>query len=237
MESAQSLWIQPKLETSAPAAPQESESEKTPPSQAPRSRPANLARSLFHLGAALLALALVIFIPSRTWLLILCSCFFVYAWSMELGRRLWPGLNERLMRLYGRIAHAHEHREVNSATWYVTALMLLAVFASKPAMASAVMVLGVADPAAGWIGRRYGKRKLLAGRSLEGSLTFTLVGFAISLPFLLLFSTWSLGTALVVAGLCGLSGALAELFTLRFDDNFTIPAVVGGIVTAAGLLV
>lgn len=204
---------------------------------APRSRPANITRSLFHFGAALFALALVIAIPSRTWLMILCGCFFLYAWLMEAGRRIFPGLNERLMRVYGRIAHAHEHREVNSATWYVTALMMLSIFASKPAMASAVMVLGVADPAAGWIGRRYGKIKLLSGRSLEGSLTFALVGFAISLPFVMVFGSWSLGHALLVAGICGVSGALAELFSLRLDDNFTIPVVVGSLVTGAGMMI
>lgn len=224
--STETPWIQES--NGAPAAPPTSEPQK--------SRPQNWARSLFHFGAALLALIFVIILPSRAWMLGFCGAFFIYAWTMELARYLSPKFNERIMRFYNRIAHTHEHKEINSATWYVTALMLLALFASKPAMASAVMVLGVADPAAGFIGRRYGKRKLFAGRSLEGSMAFVLVGFGISLPFLLAFGSWTLTATLGIAALCGLVGAITELFSRRLDDNLTIPAVIGGMVTVVGLL-
>jgi dolichol kinase len=106
-------------------------------------RPTNLPRSLFHFASAAVALTAVALLPSRGWLIAIPGTFAVYAWSMELGRRLFPQLNDRLMSFYGAIAHPHERYRVNSATWYGTALVLLALFATVPAMLAAIMVLGV----------------------------------------------------------------------------------------------
>ncbi len=200
-------------------------------------RPANLARSVFHFSSAAVALASVALLPSRGWLIAIAIAFAGYCWSMEIARRISPAFNDRLMRFYGPIAHAHERYRVNSATWYATALVVLAMFASKPASMAALAVLGVADPIAAMIGRRWGRRKLRAGRSLEGTLAFFASGTIAATIALALGGVAHAAPLLGFAALAGVTGALTELLSTRLDDNFTIPVVVGAIVTATSLFV
>lgn len=199
----------------------------------PAVRPTNLPRSLFHFASAAVALTAVALLPSRGWLIAIPGTFAVYAWSMEIGRRVSPRLNEHLMSLYGPIAHPHERYRVNSATWYGTALVLLALFATVPAMMAAVMVLGVADPVAAFVGRRWGKRTLRAGRSLEGTVAFLVSGTLAAAVVLAVAHAGSPLAICVLAVLSGLAGAIAELYATRLDDNFTIPLAVGAIATLA----
>jgi dolichol kinase len=207
-----------------------------PATPAPVARPENVARSLFHFASAAVALTAVALLPSRGWLIAIPGAFAFYAWCMELGRRLSPRLNDRLMRFYGVIAHPHERHSVNSATWYGTALVLLALFATVPAMMTAVVVLGVADPVAAFVGRRWGSHTLLAGRSLQGTLAFLVSGTIAAGVVLTIAHAGSPGAICVLAVLSGLAGAIAELFATRLDDNFTIPVAVGAVATLASPL-
>lgn len=196
-------------------------------------RPTNYARNAFHMACAAVALTCAALIRPRGWLLLPPTAFAVYAWSMEGLRRLSPRVNERLMRFYGPIAHAHERHRVNSATWYGTALVLLVLFASRPGMMAGVAVLGVADPVAGFVGRNWGRRMLRAGRSLEGSLAFFVAGTAAAAVTLALLGMGPFGVVLGVAAVAALVGAVVEILSTRLDDNFTIPIAVAAIVTAA----
>ncbi len=208
-----------------------------PTRSAPSVRPTNHPRAVFHLAAAGVALAAVAFLPSRAWLIACPATFAVYAWSMEIGRRFSPRLNDRLMRFYGAIAHPHERYRVNSATWYGTALVVLASFASRPAMIAAVVVLGVADPIAALVGRRFGRRVLRSGRSLEGALAFFASGTLAAALALAVLAPGPLGITVVLAAAAGLTGAITELVTVKLDDNLTIPLAVGTVVTALAPLI
>jgi dolichol kinase len=171
--------------------------------------------------------------PTRAWLIGIPGAFMFYAWTMEIARKRIPALNDRLMRFYGPIAHPQEWHRVNSATWYATALVLLALFATKPAMFSALVVLGFADPIAAMVGRAWGKRMLRTGRSLEGTLAFFVVGtIASSIALVIAHAGTPLGI-LLVATASGIAGAIAELYAATLDDNFTIPLAVGAIATVA----
>jgi dolichol kinase len=196
-------------------------------------RPSNVARSAFHVGAAIVSLLLIRFLPSRGWLVATAGSFALWAWSMEIGRRFSPALNGKLVRFFSPIAHAHERHQTNSSTWYVTALTLLAAFAPMTAAELGVLVLGLADPAAGEIGRRWGRTRIRSGRSLEGTLGFVFVGTVAAFVWLLAAGRNPVA-ALWVASIAGVSGALAELAsTRRFDDNFAIPLVTAASVTIA----
>src|SRR5690606_22680697 len=135
----------------------------------------------------------------------------------------------RLMHLFRHISHPHEAHQVNSSTWYATALVLLALTQEARLCLVGVTVLGLADPAAAIVGRRFGRLKLVNGRTLEGSLTFVLIGalasfaalFALSGPIFPAASTSTIATA---AALGALFGAVAELFSgRRVDDNMSVP--------------
>jgi dolichol kinase len=201
-------------------------------------RPTNYARSLFHFASAAVGLTTVALLPAHPGVILaIALTFATYAWSMEIGRRVSPRMNAWLMRLYAPVAHPHEANHVNSATWYATALVFLALFASRPATMAGLAVLGVADPLAGIVGRRWGTHTLRAGRSLEGSLTFVVVGAAVAAIALAFTDGLSPGRLACFAVLSGVTGAFAELFSTRLDDNLTIPVAVGSAVTLAASLV
>ncbi len=189
----------------------------------PSLRPTNISRSIFHVGSALLALAFVVVLPG--WVPVLASVFFLSALVMETMRRFSPEANRVLMGAFSRVAHPHEAHHINSASWYSLALVILAFSFDAHVAAVAVAVLGFADPLAALVGRRFGRVRLVHGRSLEGSLTFVVVGAAAAWLTLTLFypgvavGTERLGIALGAAVL----GGLAELFSKRLDDNLTVP--------------
>jgi len=217
----------PEVAQEAPALPL-----SVPPSARLLARPSNIARSVFHFGSGVVALGLIELLPTRTWLSIAAATFVVAAWSMEIARRGRPEVNARLMRFFGPVAHPEERHRVNSSTWYVTALLLLALFSPMRAAELGVVVLAVADPAAGFIGRRFGRTQLRAGRSLEGTLAFVVVGALVAAAWLVLSSGMHGSTALILALAAASSGAIAELASTRLDDNFTIP--IAAAVSVAG---
>jgi dolichol kinase len=196
-------------------------------------RPTNIPRTMFHTGAAAVAITCVLLLPSRAWLIAIPGTFAVYAWSMETARRLSPRVNDALMRFYAPIAHPMERHRVNSATWFGTALVILALFATRPAMMAGAAVLGVADPIAGIVGRRWGRHRLRNGRSLEGAAAFFAAGTLAAALALGAVGEGSVGATVALAAACALGGALTELLSSRLDDNLTIPLVVGSLATLA----
>jgi len=202
---------------------------------APSLRPTNYARNIFHVASAGLAVAILAIAPSRIWVVVPAFLFFGFAWTAETVRRFSKDANDRLMRFFGPVAHAHERYKVNSATWYSTALMGLALFCNPLISAAAVAVLGLADPAAAIVGRRFGKTPLRASRSLEGSLAFFLTAFASALATFSLLSPTALPWSgrLVASLVAAIVGTLTELYSSPIDDNLSIPVSVAGSVTIA----
>ena len=140
------------------------------------------------------------------------------------------------MKAFGPVAHAHEHTQVNSSTWYVTALLLLALFAPRLSAEIALVVLGFADPLAGIVGRRFGRTRIRAGRSLEGSLAFVAAGTLAGLGAAAIFHALPFGSMLVLAAVGAVVGAVAEVVSTRLDDNFSIPVTAALGVTLAGVI-
>ncbi len=204
----------------------------------PSLRPTNYARNIFHATSALLSLVLVELVLNPTWMLIIAFGIALSAWSMETGKRLSPRVDKITWWVFGKMGHPHERKRVNSATWFSTALLTLALTGSKLIAVVALVIMGLADPAAGLIGRRWGRIKLIHGRSLEGTATFVAVGIVASMAVLGIFHAelglaWMLGlTACAV-----LPAALAELVAFRIDDNLLVPAAAAAGAGAFALVV
>ncbi|HJK89895.1 MAG TPA: hypothetical protein RMH85_30895 [Polyangiaceae bacterium LLY-WYZ-15_(1-7)] len=185
----------------------------------PRLRPPHARRALLHALVGAAALAFLRFTPERV-LLWTASSAAALVWSLEALRLRSPAWNARVAGLFAATAHPDERHRVNSGTWYVSGLALLA-WTRRPALAAVgVAVLALADPAAGIVGRRLGRGRLPGGRSVAGSLAFVLVGFGAASGALLLFGARPL---LAPALLGALAGAAAELLSGPVDDNLTIP--------------
>jgi dolichol kinase len=205
--------------------------------RAPTLRPTNWWRIGFHMTSAIGALLLLeVFLTARGSLWA-TGAFAATCWFLETARTISPRVNDGLMsvRFFQRVIHPHEHVRVNSATWYGTALFLLAITAPPFASAAALAALGVGDPLAGLVGRRWGRRAIGGGRTLEGSLAFvagaTLAAFGV-------LSLWHAGVAwpllLVVAAVAAVGGATAEALSHRVDDNFSVPVASAAAAWAAG---
>lgn len=200
----------------------------------PELRPNNYARSGFHVGAALVCLALVVVLTSQQlpWA---AGAFAAWAWTLEGLRRVSKRANAAMMRFFRPIAHEQERDRVNSATWYMTSLVLLALTGSPLLCVTGVAVLGVADPLAGLVGRRFGRVRLVNGRSLEGSLTFVVTGTLAARGAMLLVDTpLGSGALWLTALAAALVGGVVELVSRRIDDNLSIPLAAAA--TAAGVL-
>lgn len=195
--------------------------------RARRLHPTNLKRSAVHLASGLMVVAAFqwLFTPSSAFWT--ATAFVVWAWSLEAARRVSPRVNAWCMVVFGPIARDHERYRVNSATWYGTALWVLAVTAFGPAGVLGLLALAVGDPVAGLVGRRYGQIRIVGGKSLEGTLAFALAAVVAGYAYLFVFQAGlaPLGTLLGLAFVCGVAGALVELLSTRLEDNFTIPVV------------
>ena len=192
----------------------------------PALRPTNYSRSVLHMATASLALIVVGLIPSGAAITAITALFAVSCWSLEITRRIYPQWNDKLMAALGRFAHPHEAHRVNSSTWYVTALLILSLTGSKTLCVVGVAVLGAGDPIAALVGRRFGRVKLINGRSLEGSLSFVFAATVVAFLCLSIgFPTLGVSRAIVVATIAAVVGAVTELLSRRVDDNFSIPVL------------
>ena len=194
----------------------------------PSLRPTNYTRNIFHVISALVGLVTIELVATTGPLVIIAASFALLAWSCETSRKVSARANEIMMWVFGKVAHPHERFRVNSATWYATALLVLSLTVPPMIAAVAVAILGIADPSAAIVGRRYGKTRLVNGRSLEGTLTFVATGFLLSTSILLLLHgdvRWT--GALVIAACATVPAALAELLSKRIDDNLSIPLAAG----------
>lgn len=204
----------------------------------PSLRPSNYRRNAFHVACAIGVILLVQYVlvtPGRLIGVALLGA--AMAWSMEISRRFSPAINRFLMAVFAPVAHPHEAHRVNSATWYATSLVILATGFDPLAGVVALAVLGVGDPTAAIVGRRFGRVRLIHGRSLEGTLAFFVSGLLASLLVLRLWHAelpWALTLGMCAGGAA--LGALGELFARRIDDNLAVPvAAAMGAALVAGV--
>jgi dolichol kinase len=143
-------------------------------------------------------------------------------------RTAYPEVVERRMPWVNRLLVRAEERVRESAMIpYAIAVLLTILTVPKPAALVAIYTLAIADPLAAIVGIRWGRRKLLPSRSVEGTAMFFAATLAVAATVLVRSTAGPglaiAGTALTVA----LAATVLELVPLRVDDNLTIPLVVG----------
>jgi len=190
----------------------------------PSLRPTNYMRNILHVCMAVSIICLVELALNPTTMIWVSAGGFAWAWSMEISRRFSSRINDVLMGILGAFAHPHEAYRINSATWYTTALLILALTFTPLQGVVALAVLGLGDPVAALVGRRFGRIQLMNSRTLEGSLAFVFFGAGAAMAVLTNFHPEvPLVSALGIAGFAAFTGAIAELVTRRVDDNLAIP--------------
>lgn len=202
----------------------------------PSLRPTNWSRSLLHVSSGVFGVLCLELAPH--WLVVaVAAAWAVFSWSCEIARRRSPRVNALLMKAFAPVAHEHETYKVNSATWYATALILLASTNQMLWGIAGLAVLAIGDPVAGFIGRRWGRTRLVHGRTLEGTVAFFASATVVTATLFMVLHQVAPVTAFALAGAAGLFGAIAELVSLRVDDNFSIPLSAAAGVAVMQLLI
>jgi dolichol kinase len=125
------------------------------------------------------------------------------------------------------LVRAEEELREAAMTPYAIAVLLTILTVPKPAALVAIYTLAIADPLAAVVGIRFGRRRLVRDRTLEGSTAFCVATLAVAATVL---ATMTGAPGLAVAGAAltiALVATLFELMPLRIDDNLTIPLAVG----------
>lgn len=172
-------------------------------------------RRLFHAANGTLIAAALVWLPiSRTTELLVLSGLVVAAFAADWIRLTQRWANELFFRLFNRLASPREAAGVASSTWYILGITAAVAFAPEPAAISGILVMSLADPAASYLGRRWGRRPFLGG-SLEGSVVFVAVALAVLLPR----HSWPVAVPAAFVAM------LVERKSWPLDDNLTVPLI------------
>lgn len=156
----------------------------------------------------------------------------VMVW-LESWRFRNPKVNRWLFEHFKGFTKEKERAKISTTTLFLTSALITIVAFPRGIAIAALLFLTVGDPVAEIIGVNFGRVKILGGKTLEGTLAGFLACALVGWPLLLLERLDLDATSLLIgAG----AAAVTELFTLRVDDNFTVPIGSGLAMWAARLL-
>jgi dolichol kinase len=163
--------------------------------------------------------------PTRVVLLWFSTGCFFASLLLDLFRLANRRFNSQFMARYAFLIRKSEANRLNGSTFLLLAFSVVIYFFSRPVAITAMLFLSLGDAAAELGGKNFGRLKIFE-RSLEGSLSFFFVSFAVAFALL---------EDVRVAVLGALAGTLVELFSFEWDDNLTVP--IGSAVALSGALV
>lgn len=132
------------------------------------------------------------------------------------ARRWWAGIHEARPQSWGTVTLPLSVLPALAATWAVSPNRILA-------FQLAYLVLGLADPAASWVGERRSKAPSeFSGSTLAGSLTFAGVTLVLTVFLLATRTDWSVGRVAMGASGAVFVATLVEAISRRGWDNFFI---------------
>lgn len=156
--------------------------------------------------------------------LIISSFFLTLLLSLEYERWKNPNVWDYVMRKYGRIFKTPPGK-LTGDTYFMISTFLILVFFKREIAIPTLFFLTFEDAGSGIIGSKFGKTKIIPGKSVEGFIG----GFFFNLFILLLiFKFIDLPFYVLISG--ALISSIVELLPLKMDDNLTV-----GIITAISM--
>lgn len=192
-------------------------------------------RRLVHAGVSIfVASAPIIF--ARPLPVYALAGFFVIINAGARLYRLWPGIHAARPTSWGTVALPLSVGPVLAATWSVSPERVFVVHV-------AYLVLGLADPAASWVGEMRQSEARVRSSTLAGSLTFACVALVLTGLLLATATPWSSSQVLGAALGTTLVATLVESISSGGWDNLFVVVAVGlvlvplqdGMLTIVGL--
>jgi dolichol kinase len=182
-------------------------------------------RNIWHCAAGVVLVILYGLVSREEAQAALNFALFAFA-LLEGSRMVFPRWNDYLVdKALRYLFRQSERNRLNTSLWYLLGLITIVFFFSKQANQIAILILAIGDPAAAIVGQLYGKTKIFRGKSVEGSITFLGVAFACSLIYILCLGNTTLPAAIAGAIVIAMASCATELFTVKIDDNFSIPVI------------
>lgn len=189
----------------------------------------HLARKIWHMSTVFMMFVIQYHAPHFVSALILGVAFVLFI-SVDFMRLRSEKLNQFALTLMGPLMRQQELKGIAGTTYLLSGVLVIFLIFAKPIVSLSILFLAFADPIASYVGIRYGKDKILGGKTIQGFMAAFVVCTLITFLFLNAFDL-QLSRHLVVALLAGFVGAMAELLPVaKLDDNFTMP-----ILSAIGL--
>lgn len=185
-----------------------------------------LLRKSVHLASVVIPLAALL--VEKTLLVVVLAGAALALLLVDYLRLRNHGFKAFFLSAFGELLRKHEKQGgiTGSTILVASAALTILVYRQETAVA-ALLFLSLGDSMAALIGRRYGRVKLVCGRTLEGSMA-ALLSCLFASAILLLVSPifhWNLTPPALIAG--SVTAALVELIDIPLDDNFRIPVISG----------
>ncbi|MGA2090955.1 MAG: hypothetical protein ABSH12_05795 [Endomicrobiales bacterium] len=177
-----------------------------------------IKRKLFHL-LSLIYIAIYWFFP-RPFILWGMGIAIVIVAAEEIARWKSPAFDQWILRALGGVHRGHEEGTVSGLPWTLTGSYLaMIVYPQKDLVMTGLLYMALGDAAAALFGRAFGKTKLIAGKSVEGSAACFIVCFFIGWYFL------SIPLAIIGAFIA----TIIEIIPWPLNDNFWMPLITAGL--------
>lgn len=182
-----------------------------------------IARRLFHLanGVTVATLYWLSFTHAQAiHILGTIACLLYIAEQIRIN---YPEKAQKFVPITKFIMRAEEQLKESAMVPYAFAVLLTIITFPKPLALIAIYTLAISDPLSAIIGIKYGKRRVVQHKSIEGSLAFFTSCFIIC--FIVLGASLSIPTftLLLISIIISLAASLCEMLPIRIDDNLTIP--------------
>jgi dolichol kinase len=182
-----------------------------------------IARRLFHMGNGVFFASIYAILLSHSQMVHFLGAMACILYLIEQIRISYPELQEKLQFVTKFIMRAEEQLKESAMVPYAFAILLTIISFPKVIALSAIYTLAIADPLSAIIGIKYGKRRIVPHKSLEGSAAFFVATFfCILIPFLASYSSFDM-EILILSLVAAFIVSAFEMLPLRLDDNLTIP--------------
>jgi dolichol kinase len=182
-----------------------------------------ITRRLFHMANGSVIATLYLISLGHQQMIHLLGTIACLVYVSEQLRITYPEMAAKFIPITKFIMRAEEQLKESAMIPYLIAVLLTIITFPKVVAIVAVYTLALADPMSAIIGIRYGKRRIVSHKSLEGSLAFFITTLTISLTVLIGFFPQMLGTNILVSIILAFSVSAFEMLPIKLDDNLTIP--------------
>jgi dolichol kinase len=195
-----------------------------------------IARRLFHMANGVTIATLYWLSFTHAQAIHTLGTFACLLYVMEQIRINYPELAGKLMPIMKFVMRAEEQLKESAMVPYAFAVLLSIITFPKPLALIAIYTLAVSDPLSAIIGIKYGKRRIVPHKSVEGSLAFLISSFIITLLVLIATQGGFNSGLFFISLVISLGVTIFEMLPLKIDDNLTIPLFGGAFAWVVCLL-